>query len=146
MATDDNSFRSAKPASVFCLILSLAACALRPVMVTGKFGESPVPGNGQIARLYLDSGDSLTARKIEQERDTLYITQMDYGLAAVATSRVNRITLMESDESEAPSGDRTKMTPNPEVGDNERIGWSVAQTLEIIGTVLGAIVIISFLL
>ena len=62
------------PASFFWLILLVAGCAMRPMTITGKFGESPVPMSGQMARLYWDSGDSVTARKIEQDKDTLYAT------------------------------------------------------------------------
>jgi len=99
-----------------------------------------------MARLYLDSGDSLTARKIEQENDTLYLTRMDYGLAAVPANRVDRILILDSDDLDEPSGRPAPMDSKSELGDDPKIGAAITRTLEIMTTVVGAFVLIALLL
>jgi hypothetical protein len=128
------------------LLPILAGCAIRSGMVEGKFGESPVPMAGQMARLYLDSGDSLTARKIEQEKDTLYVTRMDYGSAAIPANRIDRILILDSDDNEGALGGSPKLGSTSGLGDNEKVGSTIARSLEIIGAIAAAIVIVTILL
>lgn len=128
------------------LLPILAGCAIHPEVVSGKFGESPVPVGGQMARLYLDSGDSLTARKIEQEKDTLYVTRMDYGLAALPADRVDRIRILDSDETEDPQGGHAKLGSKSGPGDGPKIGATLGRSLEIIGAVALAVALVTLLL
>jgi hypothetical protein len=99
-----------------------------------------------MARLYLDSGDSVTARKIEQEKDTLYVTRRDYGLTAIPSSRVDRIVILDLDEAQVGSRETLQADPKSDAGDNQRIGLTVARKLELLGTVLGAILIVALLI
>lgn len=99
-----------------------------------------------MARLYLDSGDSLTARKIEQENDTLYLTRMDYGLAAIPANRVDRILILDSDDPDEASGRPAPMDSKSELGDDPKIGAAIMRSLEIMTTVVGAFVLIALLL
>jgi hypothetical protein len=131
---------------MFWLALALTECAMRPLTLTGKFGESPVPNSGQMARLYLDSGDSLTARKIEQENDTLNVIRMDYGVVAIPASRVDRILILDSDDRDESPIDNTRLDSKSELGDDPKIGATITRSLEIMTTVVGAFVLIALLL
>jgi len=77
-----------KSASVRAVLVAgaavlLAACAGRTPEISGDFGSIRAPDQTQIAEVGLKAGDTLVARRLQQEDDTVFALQLDYGIRPV---------------------------------------------------------------
>lgn len=61
----------------------LAACAGSGPEISGDFGSVPAPSLEQIAEVGLKAGDTVVARKLQQETDTVYAVLIDYSVRPV---------------------------------------------------------------
>jgi hypothetical protein len=71
---------------------------------------------------------------------------MDYSLAAIPANRVDRILILDSEDMDEASGDHSRMDSKSELGDDPKIGATLMRSLEIMGTVVGAFVLIALLI
>ena len=89
------------------LAIGLSALAAPAVEITGDFGRVAAPTQSQIAVVGLKDGDSVLARRLHQEDDTVYTLLLDYGSRSVPEDSIAWIRIRARNPSEVAEPDHT---------------------------------------
>jgi hypothetical protein len=82
--------------ALFLLTLAcLVACANRQKVISGGFGEFVVPAHGEGMTIGLKSGDSISAKRVQEDGDSLFLLVEDNSIVSVAIEDIESIRVIE---------------------------------------------------
>ena len=127
-------------------IFILSGCASHRATVSGKFGEALSPSNDEIANIKLNSGERVLARKLQDDKDSLYLVLLDYSFHAISKDSVAEIEIetrpIENSIQEGSFKSQTKSDGTSR--ENNEGAFAIAAAVGMVGAVIVILLINSF--